>query len=302
MEFKYIEYFLEASRHTSMSKAAESLFISQQALSRCIQNLEEELGCRLFTRTAKGSFLTAEGEYLRDQFEPFIEKYHSLENETLSHLSKQPRKVTFASAPLIFGVLDTEILIDFQKQYPKFELDMTEMSDMDVDRYIAEDPSHFGIIAKPEDWHGRKYSFVSVKTYPLCLYVYKDHPLARRKKVSFRELKDEPFMMMDQRSYFQMIIKEVAAKFGFEPKKAFESADPYQLCSLVNTGKGIFVATNNPTTPQIFKNIRVIPFKEKSLTYSIAFVFQNIEKLDTQDRTFMNFVIKACSVSHEKST
>lgn len=163
MEFKHIEYFLETSKHSSMSKAAESLFISQQALSRCIQNLEEELGCRLFTRTAKGSILTEEGEYLRDQFAPMVQEYHSLENETLSHLSKQPRKVTFASAPLIFGVLDTDILIDFQKQYPKFELDMTEMSDMDVDRYIAEDPSHFGIIAKPEEWQGRKYSFTPVK-------------------------------------------------------------------------------------------------------------------------------------------
>lgn len=294
MEFKHIEYFLEASRHTSMSKAAQSLFISQQALSRCIQNLEDELGCRLFTRTAKGSILTPEGEYLRKQFEPLVDQYHSLENETLSRLSKQPRKVSFATAPLVFGVLNTELLMNFQKAYPNYELDMTEMSDMDVDRYIAEDPSHFGIIAKPEDWHGRKYCFASVKTYPLCLYVYKGHPLAKRKKVSFGELKDESFMMMDHRSYYQAIIKEEAAKFGFEPKKAFESADPYQLCSLVNMGKGIFVATNNPTTPQIFKNIRVIPFKEKTLTYSIAFVFQNIEKLDTQDRTFINFVIKAC--------
>lgn len=292
MEFKHIEYFLEASRHSSMSKAAESLFISQQALSRCVQNLEEELGCRLFTRTVKGSALTEEGKYLRDQFLPVVEKYHATENEALIHLSKQPLKVTFAVAPLIFGVLDTEILIDFQKQYPKFELDMTEMSDTEVDEYIAQDSSHFGIIAKPEEWHGRKYSFAHVKTYPLCLYVHKDHPLAKRKKVSFGELKDEPFMMMDKRSYFQAIIREEAAKFGFEPITAFESADVYQLCSLVNTGKGVFVATDNPATPQIFKNIKVIPFKEKSLTYSIAFVFQNIEKLDTQDKTFINFVIK----------
>lgn len=99
-------------------------------------------------------------------------------------------------------------------------------------------------------------------------------------------------MMMDRRSYYQAIIGEEAAKYGFEPVKAFESADPYQLCSLVNTGKGVFVATDNPVTTQIFKNIRIIPFDDESLTYSIAFVFQNIEKLDTQDRAFIDFVVK----------
>ena len=43
MEFKHIEYFIEAAKYKSISKAAEGLFISQQALSRCIQNLEAEL-------------------------------------------------------------------------------------------------------------------------------------------------------------------------------------------------------------------------------------------------------------------
>lgn len=44
MEFKHLEYFIETSQHKSMSKAAEALYISQQALSRCIANMEQELG------------------------------------------------------------------------------------------------------------------------------------------------------------------------------------------------------------------------------------------------------------------
>ena len=50
MEFKHIEYFVKASEFKSMSQAAEALFISQQALSKCMQNLETELGCKLFER------------------------------------------------------------------------------------------------------------------------------------------------------------------------------------------------------------------------------------------------------------
>ena len=64
MEFKHIEYFVKACGCKSMSQAVENLYISQQALSRCIQNLESELGCMLFHRTSKGSILTDEGKYL----------------------------------------------------------------------------------------------------------------------------------------------------------------------------------------------------------------------------------------------
>lgn len=42
MEFRHLEYFLAVCEHPSITKAAESLYISQQALSRCIQGLETE--------------------------------------------------------------------------------------------------------------------------------------------------------------------------------------------------------------------------------------------------------------------
>ena len=110
MEFKHIEYFLEATRHKSMSQAAESLFISQQALSRCIQNLETELGCKLFQRSAKGSVLTKEGVYLKETLEPQVNAWHQAMEEAMRHLSAQPHQVILASSPMMFSVLDTNML------------------------------------------------------------------------------------------------------------------------------------------------------------------------------------------------
>lgn len=75
MEFKHIEYFVETCRHRSLSKAAEALYISQQALSRSIANLEEELGCTLFQRTVKGITLTEDGTYLHRVFAPQVEQF-----------------------------------------------------------------------------------------------------------------------------------------------------------------------------------------------------------------------------------
>lgn len=65
MEFRQIQYFIKLSESTSISQAAKELFISQQALSKSIKNLESELNTRLFLRTNQGIKLSKSGVYLK---------------------------------------------------------------------------------------------------------------------------------------------------------------------------------------------------------------------------------------------
>lgn len=113
MEFKHIEYFLKTCEYTSMSKAAEALYISQQALSRCIAGMEQELGCQLFQRTVKGISLTKEGIYLLNSFSPLVTQYHHVLDEVTEYFESQPVKLQFCCAPLIFRCIDPELLFDF---------------------------------------------------------------------------------------------------------------------------------------------------------------------------------------------
>ena len=114
MEFKHIEYFIETANHKSISKAAEALFISQQALSRCIKNLEAELNCKLFERTVKGSVLTEDGKLIYDKFLPITEQYRNAEEEIFIALSRRSQTLAFACEPSIFRFLDTELLFEFE--------------------------------------------------------------------------------------------------------------------------------------------------------------------------------------------
>lgn len=290
MEFKHIEYFIKASKYTSMSKAAENLFISQQALSKCMQTLENEVGCRLFHRTAKGSSLTDEGRKLYDKFAPIVEQFHIAELEVYAELSDRPKKITVASSPLIFGVLAPNILYSFKEKYPNCELEVIESADTEVEQYVADDPSHLGLIVEPEHWHGEKFDFIKVHTYQLGICVHKDDPLAERETVRFEELRDYPFVAVDKRSYYQEIIKQKGKECGFEPKIIFESADVNQLCSLVNQGKGIFMAVPIYAHTALFKNIRTLLLEDTDMTYSIAFVCRNFEKLSVHEKRFIEYV------------
>lgn len=292
MEFKHIEYFVETCRHKSISQAAESLYISQQALSRCIANMESELGCAIFCRTVKGISLTEEGKYLYHQFQPLVTEFHNTLSQTISHFEHRPQKLSFACAPLIFGFLDPQLLLSFQEEHPEILLDMKELPDADCDAYVLQSEQHFGLLAIPENKHGARLDYITIQTQPLYLYVHKEHPLAKEKVVNFGMLKGECFLMLDKKSYYRKMIYSYSKPYGYRPEPVFESSDINHICSLVNTGKGIFLATKNPAVNVLFPNIVMVPFDDETLTYSIAFVFQDYEKLTKASKIFMEYILE----------
>lgn len=70
-----VECFIEAAKEKNISKAAENLFLTQQAASSQIKALEKELGFKLFHRKTKGISLTKEGELLYKEWEELIERF-----------------------------------------------------------------------------------------------------------------------------------------------------------------------------------------------------------------------------------
>ncbi len=292
MEFKHIEYFLKTCEYTSMSKAAEALYISQQALSRCIAGMEQELGCQLFQRTVKGISLTKEGMYLLNKFSPLVTQYHHVLDEVTEHFESQPVKLQFCCAPLIFRCIDPELLFDFQEKYKNITLEMLELSDVDCDKYVEENVTRLGLLAIPENRHGEKIPYTLVKTFPLYLFVHKDNPLAKKQSVNFSELKNENFLMLDKKSYYKNLVWHYAKKYHFEPKVAFESSDANQLISLVNKGRGVALSLEPMYDQGVYGNLVMVPFDDKDITWSIAFIYQDYERLSNAAHKFMSFIIE----------
>lgn len=291
MEFKHIEYFIETCQHKSMSKAAESLYISQQALSRCIANMESELGCTLFRRTVKGITLTEDGSYFYNLFAPQVEQFQKSLADAITHFENRPVRLPFCCAPLIFRCLDPELLFSFQEQYPNITLELLELSDTECDAYVEADVSHFGLLAIPENRHGERLPYTPVKTFPLYLFVHKDHPLASLNKVNFAQLKDESFLMLDKKSYYRKLVAHYARKYHFVPKTAFESSDTNQLISLVNKGRGIALSLSPMLDGSVYENVVMVPFDDETITWCIAFIHQDYDKLSAAAKKFMHYLI-----------
>ena len=205
-------------------------------------------------------------------------------------LNSRPQNLSFACVPSVFRFLDTELLFEFEDMYPNITVDRMELSGFDVDNYIKEDSKHFGIIAIPENRHGLRFKFLPIKTLPLMLCVHKDDPLAQKDTVSFGELKDKNFLLFEKRSHYHNVIADHGKQHGFVPKGNFISSDVNQIYNLVNKGKGIFISPPDEGAKMLFKNMRMIPFNDSTLTYCIAFIFKDYDRLSPMAKKFMAYI------------
>lgn len=113
MDIRQITYFVEVARHGNMTQAAAKLHISQPALSKCIANLEEELGKELFIRKPGQIVITNEGKELLNSAQDLLCQFNNFQNKFCAEEKVKYYKIGCSS--LISSVKYSDVLTDFTK-------------------------------------------------------------------------------------------------------------------------------------------------------------------------------------------
>jgi DNA-binding transcriptional LysR family regulator len=293
LNFEHIEYFVEVCRHKSIAEAARHLFISQQALSRTILKLEEELGYELLRRTSRGTQLTEDGARFYDKFLPIVNDFQKAELQVSKKAGNEPRTtLRIAVAPGITRALFPEMLLEFNAYFPGLKLDIIEMPDREVEQYIQQDKRRFGLTATSEWFHKERHDYVFLSTDPIYLAVHKNNKLAKLQGVSLAVLEDELVLALSKNAYYQDILNRVVAPFGFSITPYFESTDVMDLLGMVNRGVGVVLCTKSVFDEAALNDCVLLPVFERSFDCCTAFVFQELSSLDAISREFIQFVRK----------
>ena len=99
MNIRAIEYFVETVKYENFTKAANSLYVSQPALSKAIQNLEIELNVILIDRNAKEFKLTAEGEKVYAYGKEVLDFFREKTEDLFADLHKKNRELKLGITP-----------------------------------------------------------------------------------------------------------------------------------------------------------------------------------------------------------
>ena len=187
MEIRVLEYFLEIAREGNMSRAAQTLHVSQPTLSKQMKNLEIELGKKLFRRGSTSLSLTEEGMLLRKRAEDILEMVDKTMGEfnELDNITGGEVHIGCAESYLIKYL--AQAIKDFKKDYPLFRYHLTSGNTEQVIERLDRGLFDFAVIAEPPNLE--KYNYIEVPGADVWgLAIRTDNPLAEKKEIAFEDL------------------------------------------------------------------------------------------------------------------
>lgn len=203
MTLQQLNYVVKIAETKSMNKAAKELYVTQSALSSTIKSLEDELGTEIFIRTNRGMVLTTDGEKLLSYARQIVkmtdmitEKFHK--DETKRHFGISTQHYSF--------VADAFVMLAKELEINSYDLSVDETKTAEIIENVKNLRSELGILyldefnRKPltKTFKENGLEFEPLYDCPVYVFIGTDHPLAKKKKITFEELAPYPCLAFDQ--------------------------------------------------------------------------------------------------------
>jgi molybdate transport repressor ModE-like protein len=244
LDVRRIRVLQEVVTRGSFSAAAESLHLSQSAVSQQVAALERETGVPLLERTTNGPKLTGAGEALMEHGDAVICRLEEAERELSQIAGLEGGRLRVASFPTASATLMTRALALFRQRFPKVELEFTEaepedsfpgLKRGDFDLVIVFDYPEF-----PLDF-SRDVEAELIYEEPMRVALPPGHPLAAAKSVRISDLAEEDWLCGALPSSCRFQVINLCREAGFEPHIAYQSEDYGVIKGFVAGGLGISI-------------------------------------------------------------
>lgn len=197
MEIRVLKYFLTVSEIGNITKAANSMHLTQPTLSRQLQELEKELGQKLFIRGNHSVSLTPEGIILRKRAQEIIDLVDKTETEFTSFKDEIMGDIFIGSGETKSIKLITDVMKTLKKDYPKIKFHIVSGDSGDLVERLDKGLLDFCVLIQP--FNLEKYDYIDLgekDTWGLLLR--KDDPLADKKSIKIEDLMELPLIISRQ--------------------------------------------------------------------------------------------------------
>lgn len=287
MELRELHYIETIGKTRHMTTAAQELFISQTALYKSLRKIESELDCSLFFRKGNELIPTDTGEVVLEKAEKISSLITELKETVAATKNLKRGKVTIGFPSVVGTMFLPNMLLEFQKKYPEITIRTVEAGGNALSGMVISGEIDLAIIMRPV--YSDLLNEIPLIKDQVAAGVNPDHPLANRKYITIRDLKDTPFVTFDQT--FNMRC-QLANKFQAENiplKTAFDGASCQFLYEISALSNNILVLPRPIINYYSQNTMTTIPFKP-SFTWELALIFQKNTFLSNASRALINHI------------
>ncbi len=239
MDIKHMRYFTAIVKHGSMTEAANQLYISQPTISKAINDVEAELGVRLFNRNRKQFELTDAGQMFYDQSEEILRMHEALAYDLKNMVGVQHGHIRIGLPPIMDVSPLMAIMKTFHDKYPKITYQLIESGSGTIEQRLRQYDIDIGITVLPTE--GADFDAFTFLSETLCLVVHPNHPLAESRTIGLDALRDADFIMFNEDFYLNEIINSACKNAGFTPKVIAKTSQWHFIEEMIQSELGVCI-------------------------------------------------------------
>lgn len=232
-----LQAFRAVAELGSFRKAAEAVSISQPALSRRIDKLEEALGVRLFERTTRSVALTTVGrvfaqsaEQLLDDLDVALLGIRDVSSSRLGH-------VTIACVPSVAYYFLPNVIANYRRRFPRIRIRLLDASANEVLGAVISGEADFGV-----SFIGSQEPEIEFKLLLQDRFVAacrRDHPLASKTRVTWSELYEHEYVSVGKMSGNRLLLDQALSAVAPSAPSVCETRHVTTMLGLVEAGLGV---------------------------------------------------------------
>ncbi|HEV7867314.1 MAG TPA: LysR family transcriptional regulator [Chthoniobacteraceae bacterium] len=237
MEVHQLRYFVAVSEDGNFSRAAERMRVAQPSLSQQIQKLEAEIGQPLFDRLSRGVTPTEAGRRLLTFARKILTDLADARRCVDEYRDAVAGGVSVGIIPTIAPYVLRPVLAAFRTQHPQVKVEVLEDVTDSLVRALEDGEIDLAIVSTC-----RSGSAVHRELWlrePLLAALPESHRLAKRKRLSWEELPDEPFLMLHETHCLSRQIQRWCSRHGIRASAALPAVQLSTVIAMVAAGQGI---------------------------------------------------------------
>jgi DNA-binding transcriptional LysR family regulator len=292
MNFKFdlpdLQAFVAVASLGSFRAAAQSLHLSQPALSRRIDKLEAALGVRLLERTTRRVTLSNTGREFALKAQSLLDDLDAtlLGMEDLA--AQRSGLVTVACVPSATRYFLPQVLQRFHTQFPRIRVRIHDAHANEVLAAVGQSEADFGLNFLGQQEAGMRFKPLLQERFVLACR--DDHPLANRSSVKWAQLKDHAYLSVGTSSGNRLLIERALASQSERPQPIFESRHVQTLLGLVEAGLGVAVVPQL-AMPQTTGVLRAIALNSPVIKRELGLITQRGRTLSPAAAQLYGFIV-----------
>ena len=175
-DLELYKVFCEVVKYKNISKTAESMYISQSAITQSIQKLENMLGGKVFYRNKNGVELTEEGKNLYEYIKDSIETMKNAENIFSKYITLEKGRIRIGGGNSLLSSLIFEPFLKFTKKYPNINISISSGITDNLMQKLANGELDIVVLNLPFKYN--KYSNIEIiplRKSTFCFFASKDY-------------------------------------------------------------------------------------------------------------------------------